>query len=884
VNAPEELKTGHELAVPAEPKLWSGVKKAGRWAVHTRWGRVSLVCVLVLVLAVGLPIWQKQRADAFVQYAAAPAVAPIVGGAVAIGPVGWVALGVGAAVATAGVLAMDYGEDKQFSWEGWFDDGDGGKESGTDKATFNGGVGGEFEKAPAPEPTDPNKRTDKIRLTNSRTGVCNGYDCWNATVVNDSIPTAKSYESLSVAMQYRSRCRSSTGPATWSDWSNIQWTVYGSQNGPTAQLPSQVEVNRNCPGTHMLGLELRPHNTDTWKTVGSTWYDAAAGKPKSFVWTLDAGLSWISPTAEQSVTGAKYTVDCVDAQGQIHQISALSDRNGDGLTMPSCKAAGMGTPVGSKVQEVDAKGDPVRDVWVDSIPKDAFKDYPECDIYAGKTCGTGVVVDGQPCVVGVVTPECSDWAKIREESPERVQCTWGPYSVGSSSCNSLECYYWAQGCPNTPENTDGNPNTAPVVPPGYAGPPTTYPEPDTKPTTEPTLDPEPEEPFDPDATPDPNDPRHDPTTEPSPSPSWTINPSWDPDNDPNDPRNDPTPSPTVPAVPEPSQDPSSTPEPSQDPSSTPEPSQEPSQSPSVEPSQSPSVEPSQSPSTEPSQSPSVQPSPGTSTAPVVPVPGTTVQPTTEPTTGTEPTVAPTVEPSQTVAPTVAPTVQPSQTVAPTVAPTVQPSQTVAPTVQPSQTTPASPSPTPTTPTEEPPVWISSICIPGLMPCGPAPEPPVRDEPPQCREIELLGGSKRCDDDDDEANCVSDDWKFNPVDFVYEPTVCAILTTFDPEDEVLDYVKNKTRDDLADTGIETALAAYRDSVDDFPDDGCSGPGVDMDAIGMGTIHPFDACGRYAPIAATVSAGFSFLTVAAGGYAMIRNVARGFGYEMPEVGEK
>jgi hypothetical protein len=918
VNAPEELKTGPAEPVPAEHKLLSWVKKTrARFralpALVRRAVYVGLVLVLALALVMGISIVRAPKAHANpLLVAATPALA-------ASGPPGWIAAG-----AMLGLVMVAEGirrdaEDGEMFWEGagdrWRD-----LIEGT-KRGFDNSSDDEPSNPPDPAPADVFKadasyRLDNFRDTTSKSPSSTDPKRQLSFDVFKDTDMARSYDNIALWGHVHKQCRKPDGSVV----PEIGSEVLGEDRNPFGDMPKwgpddgnrSVIKSMACASNNdlLLSVVINPMTNADWALTPSTRARDGHGGYKDF--TLARPSTYYFKDAWDGSTGFKNTITCKSPDGETQVVAGVS-RDSEGMKVPQC-------PEGWTVEDFKTER-------VGPDDKPIGPPIAEGDVTGSKP--VGIVVDGVACTMG--REECANWATIAATQPERVQCMSEGRVIHLSHCNILERYYQNGGTPIVPENIDGDPNTyydpwsdpswtgvAPKQDGSYAvsparpsSPPAPYyPKGDTmtpvkpwNPYTDPSspvYDPgyDPEEDPEPDwEVPDtiPPDWQPSPSTSPSqpsePEPTMTIDPSWDPETDPNDPRN-PTPSPSAP---EPTQEPSSDPEPTQEPTQDPEPTQEPSSDP--EPTQEPSSdpEPSTDPEEDPDPDPSAEPTPDTSPSPQ---PDPTLDPV-DPETLTKLDMdedghllpAPFAVQTLTLAPDgsrvyTAPETGVQTKVAPDGTKTTTdldvPGAETIETPEGTKTTTVPPK----TPGAPPITYTTPPKIRDVPGTGINPIPPRLDAPPRVCVISPNSTDPRCreDDDDDEANCISDSWKFNPVDFVYEPVTCALFYAFDPEDEVLDYVKNKTREDLADTGIETALAAYRDSVDDFPDDGCSGPGVDMDAIGMGTIHPFDACGRYAPIAATVSAGFSFLTVAAGGYAMIRNVARGFGYDMPEVGEK
>ncbi|TNY31719.1 hypothetical protein, partial [Thermomonospora catenispora] len=290
--------------------------------------------VLALSITVVAEVVKQQRAEAFAP-AAAPVAMPVAGALVAAGPPGWIVGGVGLAVATAGVLAMDYGEDRKFSWEDWFKD-------GADQGTTNGDMQDYLVdpekgpiKKPSPPDTDPAHRTNHYNMTTTEVPETNGIRM-GYTITNrgffDNVGTA--ITSRRVNMQYEWTCRDRVSGNLTTNKSIFTSNTISDIRDPATSTSTSGFVS--CSAGDVVSVSMKPMDDAAWKSMNSTY-------PGSDRWTLDNGISFRSSVADQLTTGVKYEVECVDANGQLHVISAISDRNGDGLTMPSCKGAGMGT-------------------------------------------------------------------------------------------------------------------------------------------------------------------------------------------------------------------------------------------------------------------------------------------------------------------------------------------------------------------------------------------------------------------------------------------------------------------------------------------------------------------------------------------------------------
>jgi hypothetical protein len=129
-------------------------------------------------------------------------------------------------------------------------------------------------------------------------------------------------------------------------------------------------------------------------------------------------------------------------------------------------------------------------------------DYQACLSVDG--CALQVVLDGDPCAVG---GRCYDWWSIRQSTPDRLRCNWGPYNMPLADCDPLRfTYRTGYTVPDPSGRPEPLPSTAPS--PGGSPSPELDPEtqPDKPPSPNPNPNPNPEPPGDPESPVPPIDP------------------------------------------------------------------------------------------------------------------------------------------------------------------------------------------------------------------------------------------------------------------------------------------------------------------------------------------------------------------------------------------
>lgn len=183
--------------------------------------------------------------------------------------------------------------------------------------------------------------------------------------------------------------------------------------------------------------------------------------------TASNDISWSRPGDYPAGSEVyRSTVECVKADGSTESYSVeyqgQANSSDVGFLIPSCSAAGKGTHARSVDVDVRLPGrTDFRDAW--SVTPPADPNYPDCDpsLPSSVNCVLQVWVDGVECQVG--DSRCLDW---QSHAQSRVQCKWGPYTVGISSCDMLERAYRPGGALLTEENIDGNPQTSTGGSPG----------------------------------------------------------------------------------------------------------------------------------------------------------------------------------------------------------------------------------------------------------------------------------------------------------------------------------------------------------------------------------------------------------------------------------
>ena len=166
-----------------------------------------------------------------------------------------------------------------------------------------------------------------------------------------------------------------------------------------------------------------------------------------------------------------------------------------------------------------------------------------------------------------------------------------------------------------------------------------------------------------------------------------------------------------------------------------------------------------------------------------------------------------------------------------------------------------------------------------------PGPPVLTEPPS---VPCLNGSVFCvpklDPETPEVQrqeCWPSGWgAVNPANWVLQPTKCALKWAFVPGPAALTEFTDGVKADLGTTGITDVSGAVGDVFSSLPEggSGCQGPGFTWPQTGV-TYHPLDACAG--PMATAAAASYALATiviVVSGGFAILRIVAAGLGYNV------
>lgn len=186
-------------------------------------------------------------------------------------------------------------------------------------------------------------------------------------------------------------------------------------------------------------------------------------------------ISWGTP---EPVTQATTSVNCQRPDGSQYEVTERAAAVSQGqVQMPACDPGDTVIGVGAEANGRSGTG------WkIDLKPKpEDLTNYPQC-APAGASCGYRVLVDGDVCQEGMAG--CVDWTRTAKNTPNRVECYYGPYKVDIHYCYWLERAY-EDPTPGTPtkiitdDNTDGNPDT--WSPPS----PSTSPQPSPTPTGSP---------------------------------------------------------------------------------------------------------------------------------------------------------------------------------------------------------------------------------------------------------------------------------------------------------------------------------------------------------------------------------------------------------------
>lgn len=232
-------------------------------------------------------------------------------------------------------------------------------------------------------------------------------------------------------------------------------------------LPDANGIHHNdgnvCPS-------VSPSGSQFWNVVGLKTSDRAfddAGNPMvhpggDFPFPVN-NISWQTETKPVPLDQMKIKVtqNCVGSNGVVSPLVSMAKGTDSTLTIPSCIAAGKGNhSTGTTISSPNANGDDVP--LFQAKPKVIDGAPASCSApVAGATpCTLEVWVDGKNCVEGAL---CSDWARINQQHPERVQCKYGGAVVAVAECNSLELAFVTGAAPQFNDlNTDGNPDTGGV--------------------------------------------------------------------------------------------------------------------------------------------------------------------------------------------------------------------------------------------------------------------------------------------------------------------------------------------------------------------------------------------------------------------------------------
>lgn len=130
-----------------------------------------------------------------------------------------------------------------------------------------------------------------------------------------------------------------------------------------------------------------------------------------------------------------------------------------------------------------------------------------------------------------------------------------------------------------------------------------------------------------------------------------------------------------------------------------------------------------------------------------------------------------------------------------------------------------------------------------------------------------------------TQCISAGWSWNPVDWVFTPTKCALQWAFVPSPQVQTQLATRIDTAVSTTSIgawSTAFSGYS-SAFNAGQGNCMGPAVNLGHPFNETIYPAAACSGPSKVLADVSRiGLSALLVVSGGWACIRLITAGVGY--------
>jgi len=186
------------------------------------------------------------------------------------------------------------------------------------------------------------------------------------------------------------------------------------------------------------------------------------------------------------------TVQCKNVESdQIVGSVTASAQGGDRVPVPSCiRQYGPGhIPWEGSVSSTTAGVAGTTPQGTFSTDPDKYDEWRDCFGPTGLLCKTEVYVDGQRCTIG--KDVCIIWWRIWRGEPERIECRFGPHSVGTEQCLPLKKAYGTGQTISTQHDVDviTNPDLDPDAPPAPEPNPTTPPNPNPTVPTNPEPQP-----------------------------------------------------------------------------------------------------------------------------------------------------------------------------------------------------------------------------------------------------------------------------------------------------------------------------------------------------------------------------------------------------------
>ena len=188
----------------------------------------------------------------------------------------------------------------------------------------------------------------------------------------------------------------------------------------------------------------------------------------------------------------------------------------------------------------------------------------------------------------------------------------------------------------------------------------------------------------------------------------------------------------------------------------------------------------------------------------------------------------------------------------------------------------------TTPDPNPKPGDSSIPDPNPDPGHTRTPNPDPDPNPQPTDSGIFADPKNGNND---GKCLPNGWHMlNPIEWVYEPTKCALKWAFVPTGTQLQTVTARMSTALSESTLGRWTGAIGGLLPDLsgPGGGCMGPGIPVPRVR--TIYPFNACDEPIATVAQIARLIGSVSLSLGGaFACLRALGSGIGWS-PGVGEK